>query len=386
MPTSPLQPPPSANAPRSRYFERRFSVTDWAIGFIERNTLPVIGSVLWSLQHQFSWKMAAAIFVWLTGVVSLMLPSLRVWYARHWKGIHPPREADIPQVITGIALFVFFLVLWFAYPEEVRYMANLVFTPTSRMYAALAVAMLIGCAVFTGLAIANLGSSEERSRATEANAVSTQGDSDAITKVNAERDRALEDRDSLSRQVSELTTKRDSLARSLAASQKAQQEQANLLTDSQQESASANSTIQKLTQELAKERQARSVLDARSESEYLYVSKARAFVNRHDKSRLWRAYSIAIAVLEQRMSYPIASDYGLEQWLLMWKQDKYVIKRLSEMFGHDLGVEGSPPPSMERKQFGSFNEQHNETLNEIQFHIDRMKKELPQAESLPADS
>jgi hypothetical protein len=120
------------------------------------------------------------------------------------------------------------------------------------------------------------------------------------------------------------------------------------------------------------------LLQAREAAEKSFASKARALMERAliRSDKYLYVYTLNIEVLEELMAVTVQSDDDLADWLLRYEQTKLVVNHLSPMYGQDISINESPPPTRVLKQFRAFNAKHNETLNDIDYHVERLKKEI----------
>lgn len=120
------------------------------------------------------------------------------------------------------------------------------------------------------------------------------------------------------------------------------------------------------------------LLQAREAAEKSFAAKAQPLLERSAlrSSRYAHVYNVNIQVLEELMAVPVRSQNDLDDWILRFEQTKLAIYCLSPLFGQDVNINESPPPNRELKQFRAFNPKHNELLNDIDFHLERLRKLL----------
>jgi hypothetical protein len=111
-------------------------------------------------------------------------------------------------------------------------------------------------------------------------------------------------------------------------------------------------------------------------AEAAFIDCARDFIEQNDKSRQWKAVSIAIAVRERHMTGVVNSDEELVQWWELFKQKKAVLDKFVPMFRVTASVDEVAPPSRVLKQFRAYNVRHNELLNDIDFQLEQLRRTL----------
>jgi hypothetical protein len=473
MPDQPDESTGRKSRGRAIRVERRWSVTDWLIDKVEHYALPVIGTALVAVWRKATWQMVAFVFLWLSGVASLTWPTIHAWWAKYRTGEGPERKPEIAQFVIGCLLFFAFIVLWFAFPEDMNEMADLLFTPTRRTFFVLAVIAAV-CAVLLFVAAATtptavseaVATSESQPAAPETAAPKPTAESstgETREALEAERntlrkqasaanrdnkifrtlaqqmresntagpiqraalDYWIEEFGALSRKMMSTDAEFDSWLKDVEQQKSAARDffiglfnhpvLTNAFFDGKQQFTTGRrfenryddrhnlklNELAALIDWLKRERdkippdateqsasgevmdvQASKLWHARTIAEGDYAKQAREVMDKGDRTLAMKAYDIAIGLLDSHMSIPVKSEAELDFWLLWLEQKRLVNDVLSQMLRvTGWGLENPPPPDRELKQFRAFNDRHNQALNDIEYHLARLRTQLAELEA-----
>ncbi|MEX2308705.1 MAG: hypothetical protein WD738_13985 [Pirellulales bacterium] len=355
-------------------------MTDWIV-----NSLPWVLAFLWSQAKQSPWQMTAAVFLLLLAAAALTGPSIHAWHFILRTGKTATTEPNIHQFAMGCALLVAFFVLWLIYPEDMKTMANLVFTPTSKKLVVVGVILAIISAIFLTLAF--------RTPAAPATSQATTSDNEDVNALRKKLDdqgKYIEDLEAenlamgehhpfeikkLSEELWEVTQSRDAL-------KEEKEELEKYAKPNLDEVVGLNSQVYKLTAERDKLKLAADPPENRralQTAQDLYASKASEVVFM-DKSSKWKGYTVAIKVIDDLMAQSVGSFEDLQRLVLTTEYALDIIQRFSRIYAAHLNRDITPP-SRVLKQFRAFNPRHNELLNDLDYQAEKWREALKHIES-----
>jgi hypothetical protein len=166
------------------------------------------------------------------------------------------------------------------------------------------------------------------------------------------------------------------LARSLAAAQDGVRREQDMAAGLKAENAQLKMQCEEHRKTLPSEEQIRKTQfwEANTLAIYKCVETARQFTETEGNTRLWKACSMAISVLKSHSEMQVNSEEELERWILQYDRKKEMINNVAGwLFGHSLGMEDMPPQGRPIAPYRSLNSKHNDYLNEINYHIERLK-------------